>query len=77
MFYTGAVPPIAQLVEQSPLKRTVLGSSPSGRTIKKHPHKGVFFLISTPVPGMGIEPITLAGLDFKSSAYTNSATRAL
>ena len=76
MFYTGAVPPIAQLVEQSPLKRTVLGSSPSGRTIKKHPRKGVF-LISTLVPGMGIEPITLAGLDFKSSAYTNSATRAL
>ena len=26
------LPPIAQLVEQSPLKRTVLGSSPSGRT---------------------------------------------
>ena len=24
--------PIAQLVEQSPLKRTVLGSNPSGRT---------------------------------------------
>ncbi len=25
-------PPVAQLVEQSPLKRTVLGSNPSGRT---------------------------------------------
>ncbi len=26
-------PPIAQLVEQSPLKRTVVGSSPTGRTL--------------------------------------------
>ena len=28
-------PPIAQLVEQTPLKRTVGGSTPSGRTRKK------------------------------------------
>lgn len=29
------------------------------------------------VPGVGIEPTTLAGHDFKSCAYTNSATRAI
>src|SRR3989338_10928517 len=27
-------PPIAQLVEQSPLKRTVVGSNPTGRTVQ-------------------------------------------
>ena len=37
-------PPIAQLVEQSPLKRTVLGSSPSGRTNKTHPLVGCVYL---------------------------------
>jgi hypothetical protein len=30
--YLFSLPPIAQLVEQSPLKRTVVGSSPTGRT---------------------------------------------
>ena len=28
------------------------------------------------VPEMGLGPITLSGADFKSAAYTNSATRA-
>ena len=32
-FTTNTFPPIAQLVEHSPLKRLVLGSSPSGRTL--------------------------------------------
>lgn len=27
-----SIPPIAQLVEQSPLKRKVVGSNPTGRT---------------------------------------------
>ncbi len=38
-------PPIAQLVEQSPLKRTVLGSSPSGRTNKIHPLVGCILFV--------------------------------
>jgi hypothetical protein len=28
------------------------------------------------VPGMGLEPIWISPFDFKSNAYTNSATRA-
>lgn len=34
--------PIAQLVEQLPLKETVVGSNPTGGTIKKYPLKGIF-----------------------------------
>ena len=43
--------------------------------------KGDSFLFSftqkTQVPGVGVEPTCLTAADFKSTAYTNSATRAL
>jgi hypothetical protein len=39
---TNKVPPIAQLVEQSPLKRTVAGSSPAGRTMKNSSGENTF-----------------------------------
>ncbi len=43
-------PPIAQLVEQSPLKRTVAGSNPAGRIrrIRSRKRGGVFAQDSKP-----------------------------
>ncbi len=39
--------------------------------------KAPLFLDFDLVPEMGLEPIWIAPFDFKSNAYTNSATRAL
>ena len=38
--------------------------------------KAPLFLDFDLVPEMGLEPIWIAPFDFKSNAYTNSATRA-
>ena len=43
---------------------------------KSRDKRGNFKVSSEMVPEMGLEPIWIAPFDFKSNAYTNSATRA-
>ena len=69
--------PVAQLVEQLPLKQTVVGPIPTGctRKQKRRAPEVRAFLFSC-VPGRGLEPPWVAPPAPKAGASTNFATRA-
>ncbi len=46
--YSGEHPPLAQLVEQLPLKEMVLGSNPRGRTANRNKTPTGFFRLRCP-----------------------------